>query len=245
METIKKIFFFHNPKAGGTSIQQILLNLGLRSYAPIIENNMVEHQELNGDYKAFKGYYCYMGHYGRDIFSVVNDNHLCMTSFRHPITRVLSLYNFFRFTVQLSEQKLSTEKYFAVRLAKTVDLKTFVSMNDPRVDVYIQNAHFRQLTNSGWSLCMTGSLMQAFDFIDQMAFYYVCEHPQESLNWFKKTMGMDISLFPRVNITSSQSEKIVDLKNIDDNTLAEIYSKNTFDLALHDYAVNHLLNKIS
>ena len=102
----QKIFFFHNPKAGGASLRRVFESHFLpEKRCPIIENNKVEHEELGGDYTRFRGYDLYAGHYGRDIFVTVNDGHSCVTNFRHPIARLLSLYNFFRFSVELTDER--------------------------------------------------------------------------------------------------------------------------------------------
>src|ERR1700730_11586263 len=101
-----KIFFFHNPKAGGTSLIRLLASrFPPEKHCPLIENTKVEHDGLSGDYGRFRGYDLYAGHYGRDIFSAVNDGHAWTTNFRHPVTRLISLYNFFRFIVNLPEEK--------------------------------------------------------------------------------------------------------------------------------------------
>jgi hypothetical protein len=95
---IDKIFFFHNLKAGGTSLRFIIESrFQAEKRCPLIELNKVDHDDLCGDYARFRGYDLYAGHYGQDIFAAVNDDHSCITNFRHPATRLISLYNFFRF----------------------------------------------------------------------------------------------------------------------------------------------------
>ena len=172
---IDKIFFFHNLKAGGTSLRLIIESrFEAEKRCPLIELNMVDHEYFCGDYARFRGYDLYAGHYGQDIFATVNDDHCCITNFRHPATRLISLYNFFRFKVDLPDQELRTERYYAVLLAKSVSFERFVSSDDPRVDVYVRNSHFRQLTNSCWSLETTNKADGVFRFIDRMPWYYVC-----------------------------------------------------------------------
>ena len=62
----------------------------------------MEHEQLGGNYTRFRGYDLYAGHYGRDIFVTVNDAHSCVTNFRHPVASLLFLYNYFRFSLELS-----------------------------------------------------------------------------------------------------------------------------------------------
>jgi hypothetical protein len=47
----------------------------------------------------------------------VNYGRWCVTSFRDPIQRLISLYNLFKFDVKLSEEELGTERFCAVALA--------------------------------------------------------------------------------------------------------------------------------
>jgi hypothetical protein len=148
-----KIFFFHNPKAGGASLRRVLEGrFPAERRCPVIENTKVEHDALAGEYAAFRGYYLYAGHHGHDIFAVVNDGHSCLTNFRHPASRLISLYNYFRLSGTLSDEELWTDGFYAVRLAKSVEFESFVLADDPRVEVYVRNSHFRQLANSCWSL---------------------------------------------------------------------------------------------
>ena len=48
--------------------------------------------------------------------------------------------------MNLPDEELRTQRYYAVLLAKSVSFEKFVSSYDPRVDVYVRNSHFRQLT---------------------------------------------------------------------------------------------------
>ena len=69
-----KIFFLHNPKAGGYSLRRVLESqFRPDKQCPIIENDKVGHERLNGEYARFRGYDYYAGHYGHDIFEVVNE----------------------------------------------------------------------------------------------------------------------------------------------------------------------------
>jgi hypothetical protein len=57
--------------------------------------------------------------------------------------RLVSLYNFFRFVVDLADEALLIERFYALRFAKSVSLKESMSSDDPRVEVYVRNWHFR------------------------------------------------------------------------------------------------------
>jgi hypothetical protein len=239
---IDKIFFFHNLKAGGTSLRLIIESrFQAEKRCPLIELNKVDHDDLCGDYGRFRGYDLYAGHYGQDIFAAVNDDHYCITNFRHPVTRLLSLYNFFRFKANLSDEELRTERYYAVLLAKSVSFERFVSADDPRVDVYVRNAHFRQLTNSCWSLETTNKLDGVFRLIDRMPWYYVCEYPDLSLVWMRRVFNWDVDQMPKENVTGDGDGQATKLSALDARTHRIIHMKSNLDFALYKYAVERFL----
>ena len=70
--------------------------------------------------------------------------------------------------MKLSEEELRTERFRAVALARSVSFEEFVSSDDPNVDVYVRNAHFRQLANSSWALETTKVFDDVRRFIDEM-----------------------------------------------------------------------------
>lgn len=239
----EKIFFFHNPKAGGTSLAHLIRRTcPSENWCPTIENDAVQHNALSGNYSQYRGYQVYAGHYGYDIFSAVNDNHKYTTNFRHPVARVLSLYNYFRFVVSLTEEELCNERFVAVRLSKNADFHEFVLSADPQVEVYIRNAHFRQLTNTCWSLDSTATLLDAHRFIDKMPCYFVCEYPELSNLWINRTFRWGQVRMSRENVTDDQAGNALHLSNLDEKTIEVILEKNQLDTAIYRFAVNRLLS---
>jgi hypothetical protein len=240
-----KIFFFHNPKAGGYSLRKVFEpHFRTEQQCPIIENDKVEHKLLRGEYAKFRGYDYYAGHYGHDIFQAVNEGHWCVTNFRNPMTRLISLYNFFKFKVKLSEEELRSERFRAVAFAKSASFQEFVSSADPNVEVYIRNAHFRQLANSCWALETTKQLDDVCRFVDAMPWYYVCEYPQMSIAWLRRALGLDLSHLPRENVTQAQSDQAADLATLDDRIRKVILAKNDLDFALYRYAVGRFVARV-
>jgi hypothetical protein len=235
----KKIFFFHNPKAGGTSIRHAIEeHYPDLNRAPLIENDIGDHARLAGQYAEFAGSEYYAGHYGRDVFDAVNDGHICITNFRHPVVRLLSLYNYFRYSVKLGADQLAEDRFYAVALARAVHFSDFLADNDPRVTVYTCNQHFRQLTNSPWSLSKNHDLHSAIKFIDQMRWYYVCEHPELSMLWFQLAIG--IPAISRRNVTGVAATSDM----LDGATVRLLIRRNALDMQLYEYAVNRLLKRI-
>jgi Sulfotransferase family len=240
-----KIFFFHNPKAGGYSLRRVFeRHFRSDKQCPIIENDKVEHERLRGEYAPFR-YDYYAGHYGHDIFNAVNEGHRCVTNFRNPLARLVSLYNFFRFKVKLSEEELRSEQFRAVAVAKSVSFEEFVSSNDPDIDVYVRNAHFRQLANSCWSLEATKEFDELCRFVDEMPWYYVCEYPEMSIAWFRRAFHWKLEQLPRENVTQAQGDQAADLSKLDDRTQKVIFMKNDLDFALYRYAVGRFVTRVT
>ena len=148
-----------------------------------------------------------------------------------------------RFKVKLSEEELRTERYYAVLLAKSVSFERFVSADDPRVDVYVRNSHFRQLTHSCWSLEITNKVDSVCRFIDRMPWYYVCEYPDLSLLWMRRVFNWDVDQMPRENVTGDGGGRATSLPTLEDRTHRIIRMKNNLDFALYRYAVNRFLTR--
>jgi hypothetical protein len=240
----EKIFFFHNPKAGGVSLRTVFESrFSTAKKCPIIENDKVGHERLRGEYASFRGYDYYAGHYGYDIFRSVNDGHGCVTNFRDPVGRVVSLYNYFKFNVSLSQEELATDRFRAVALAKSVSFEKFVSSDDPDIEVYLRNAHFRQLANSCWNLEPSKGLNDVCRFVDEMRWYYVCEYPRLSAVWLRRTFGREFCRIPRANVTQIKSNQPANLLPLDDRIRKLILAKNSLDFALYRYAVRRLVTR--
>jgi hypothetical protein len=241
-----KIFFFHNPKAGGTSIKTVLEGLfHRRERCPQIENDEIDHRNLKGKLKAYRGYSLYYGHYGYDVYEAVANGHLPLTNFRHPVDRLISTFNYFNYAVHLPAKVTRPDHFYHVRLARTISFDEFMSSSDPRVELYTRNGHFRQLTYSLWMPTLHKSLDEAIAFVDQMPWFYVCEHPELSTIWFRKVFNVPLTVIPRENQTPKVGDSQVSTANISERTRNLVLEKNQLDLALYEYAVNKLRHKLA
>jgi hypothetical protein len=211
--------------------------------SPMIVNDLADYSSLQGDYKRFRGYDLYAGHYGRDVVLAVNEGHACITNFRDPAARLVSLYNFFRFKVALSDDQLRMDRYYAVRLAKLETFSGFVSNPDPRVQVYTCNAHFRQLAYSCWSLELANSFGDVVRFIDRMPWYYVCEYADLSLRWLHRVFSLKLDEIPQENVTGDYGGLALKLSAIHNETYEVIRQNNHFDFAIYRYAVHQFLER--
>ncbi|MEO8779687.1 MAG: hypothetical protein ABI389_13570 [Rhodanobacter sp.] len=236
------LFFFHNPKAGGTSVARALESMFVDvERCPLIENSQRDHDRRHGDYAAFRGYRYYGGHYGHDIFSVVtNDSHCAVTNFRDPAERLLSLYNYYRLDVTIPKDPSEVDNYYAVMFAQQVDFHRFVSTEDPRIEIHTRNHHTRQLTNSGWvSECALG-LTYAVAMLKSMPWFYICERPELSMRWARQVFGHSFPVIPRENVTSREKNGRFAVTDIEPATRRIIYEKNVLDETLRARAVRRM-----
>lgn len=236
------IFFFHCPKTGGTALTSILRKMySDQEICPIIENNKPQHEIMSGNYRHYLNYKFYHGHYGKDIFCAVNHEHMAITSFRHPVSRIISLYNYFNsITIPEGEDE---KVYYAVKTAQSVPFEEFIALRSEEISVYTENQQYRMLTNSPWSMEYKGSVSEAYSLIDNMPWYYICEYYELSVLFAKQHFIQTLSEIPRLNMTpSGKREKRI--HEIDESTLRIIHDRNTEDMEIYRYSVVRLFDKI-
>jgi hypothetical protein len=239
----EQLFFFHNPKAGGTSVVGALGRLFLAERrCPRIEDDATEHVARNGCYEAFRGYDFYAGHYGSDIYRAIGGNLPTATNFRWPVDRVVSVYRYFRHVVELTDVQARDPRFRAVSLAKRLSLDDFVTCDDPGVVLHTYDHHFRQLTGSGWSPVYERDLAAACALIDQMVWFYVCEHPYESLAWADMAFDGRLARVQRLNVTRAEdaAEAVLSPK-----AYRQLVSQNQKDITVYQYALGRLLAEVA
>lgn len=242
-DVVERLFFFHNPKAGGTSLVQSLKGLfAAERQCPRIEDDATEHAGRAGRYDVFKDYDLYAGHYGRDIYRVVGEGMAAATNFRWPVDRVVSLYRYYRHAVEITQVQAQDPRWRAVALAKRLSLSDFVTCDDPAVVIHTYDHHFRQLTGSGWSPVYESDLASARALIDQMVWFYVCEHPYESLAWADMAFAGRLPGVSRLNVTGGRdmAEEALSAK-----AYRQLLSQNQNDIALYQYALGRLLAEVT
>ncbi len=233
---MKSCFFFHNPKAGGTSLRNALA-------AHFSPDAVCPTADLTPDvYRAQArpvepGYQLCVGHYGYDICRQVAGEHALITNFRHPAKRIVSLYKYFRYAVPNTPSVQSDPIYFAVRQAKSADFESFVLSTDPRITTYTHNHHFRQLANSGWSLNHSRTLDDVIDLIDQMTWFYMCEFPDLSVRWARKALDASDFKLPRDNVSSTSAAPSADVLQLSEAAYTRLLDMNQVDLAIYAHAL--------
>jgi hypothetical protein len=240
---VEQLFFFHNPKAGGTSVVGALSQLfAAKDRCPRIEDDATEHALRAGRYEAFRGYDFYAGHYGFDIYSAMGGRLPAATNFRWPVDRVVSVYRYFRHMVQLNDAQARDPRFRAVSMAKSLSLDDFVTCDDPAVVLHTYDHHFRQLTGSGWAPIYEQDISVARDLIDQMVWFYVCEHPYESLAWADGVFDGRVSSVQRLNVTRAENTAEAMLGP---RAYRQLLSQNQKDMALYQYALGRLLAEVT
>jgi hypothetical protein len=236
------LFFFHNPKAGGTSVNRALAAMfPVDARCPLIENTEREHEQRAGEYAAFRGYGYYGGHYGRDIFAQVAENHDATTNFRHPAARLHSLYDYYRLAVTVPPDAASRDALYPVIMAQTHDFRDFVAMDDPRVEIHTRNHHVRQLSMSAWDPASQGDLAAATELLDSMVWFYVCEQPEASQRWADAVFGGQCGPIGWENMTAGPQRSA---GAIDTGTMRVIADRNALDFALYEHAVGSLAQRV-
>ena len=231
------LFFFHTPKAAGTAIGSMLsARFAPLERSPLIENTERDHQRRAGDYTCFRGYRYYAGHYGYDIFIQVAEGHLPITNFREPIARLYSLYRYFRFVVNIPAGALSQDDFYPVLFAQRYDFQSFVSTDDPRIEVHTRDHQVRQLCGSAWSPDGPADLPQALRLLDQMPWFYVCAYPTLSQQWADAVFGEGFGPISRENITQGSHGRGPGMVQ-----RQHILEKNALDAALYREAERRLL----
>jgi hypothetical protein len=238
----ERLFFFHNPKAGGTSLVGALSRLfAAERRCPRIEDDATEHRQRAGRYEAFAGYDLYAGHYGFDIYDAVGEGIPAATNFRWPVDRVVSVYRYFRHVVQITDAQARDPRFRAVSLAKSLSLNDFVTCDDPAVVLHTYDHHFRQLTGSGWSPVYERDVAAARSLIDRMVWFYVCEHPYESLAWADTAFDGRLTRVERLNVTRAEDSGEAALSP---KALRQLLAQNQNDIAIYQHALGRLLTEV-
>lgn len=211
----EKIFFLHNPKAGGSSLRAMLSGLfeeGQRS--PVFGNSPNEYRNCRAELRNFSGFDFYAGHWGYEVYEALQDSHGLVTNFRDPVKRIYSLYRYWKYNVRLSDiSGLDERDFAAVRAAHDLSFSEFIRSDIQEISIYIENFHARQLYWDGWSAfeLNEGSLNTLKDRIERMDWFYIAESPDSSMFLFKKAFPQAVHLaIGEENRSAGISEKIPD-----------------------------------
>jgi hypothetical protein len=229
------ILFLHNPKAGGSSVAAALRQqFDPGDVSPYFDNSPAERRPA--DWPSYSRYRFVAGHFGYEVKQHF-PHHVLITNFRHPVRRVVSMYNYWRsYRLEWMPDAIRQADN-GPALAHQMSLSEFVRSRNPYLSLYIDNFHIRQLTGSGWvDRRWFGDLLLAKLRIRQMSWFYVCEKPHLSVTWLRSAFPeMRDASIPHENVTPSEAETALASSDI-----GELEERNTADLALYSFALKQL-----
>ena len=235
---MRPLFFLHNPKAGGSSVSHLFrAEYAAESIAPVIENSPQQYRNVAGHYSQFKGYRFYSGHYGYNVFKAVGDGHDLITNFRNPVSRIFSMYWYWRNSV--SEEffrSLPEEDAAFVNEARTRSFSEFIRSDNPNLRLYIDNAHYRQILDTWYINDAAGvfGFVKVLRRIARMKWFFISELPALSHLTLRQAFPrLHLAKVPLVNETrDKQSEDY-----LSDEDIIFLTKRNRRDFAIYIFAV--------
>jgi hypothetical protein len=233
---LEPLVFLHNPKAGGTSITDALRDCyAPREVAPTLES--APHERRAAAWRRAAGCRFVAGHFGHEVAARHFSGHGLITNFRHPVARIVSLYDFWRRIVDPGLFRLS--RLSGPAHARRLSFAEFVRSESPFLSLYIADFHTRQIIESGWTLRTidAGGMALAKERTAAMRWFYVCELEQQSLAWLGETFpvvaaGRGIG---RINVNASRERTVPSAADV-----TVIEERNRHDLELYEFAVARL-----
>lgn len=234
------LFFFHCPKAAGTSLRSQFTPLfPPEEHSPDIEHDVFLHEQNKPRLGEFRGYKFYFGHFGRDVHDAVRVKHVPMTNFRSPADRIFSLFLFFRRN-ETDDALLTLPNLYPLLVAKKGGLRDFILSDDPRITVYTRNHHARQLSHSGWELDAPEARERATEILERMPWFYVFERQSESIAWAQEAIGVTLKANVHLNSASEREREDDALRAEFEPLRARVLEANALDLELYEKAIARL-----
>lgn len=229
---MEPLVFLHNPKAGGTSITDALRRCyAPREIAPTLES--APHGRRPGAWRRLSHCRFVAGHFGHEVATRHFPRHALITNFRHPVARIVSLYDFWRRVPDRGVFRLSSRSGPAQ--ARRLTFAEFVRSDNSFLGLYIADFHTRQLVESGWTRRSIdgGAMALARERTAAMRWFYVCEMEQQSLAWLREAFpcmaaGCGIG---RTNANDSRERTVPSAADV-----AVIEERNRHDLELYQFA---------
>lgn len=232
----RKFFFLHNPKAGGVSIRSMLRSVSEGgTVAPQFMNAPEDYRSNREKINTLRGYDLYFGHYGYEVYQIVNEGHTLVTNFRDPAWRIHSMYRYWRHNVLETDlDQLIDKDAYVVRLAKEISFSEFIRTNDEDLLCYISNFHFRQIYMSGWlhHHYTNTSESMVYRRIKDMPWFFIAETPEASMSLFRLAFPVVRNIDMPIENVSLGNRDAISQKDIE-----YLMSLNRFDYAIHAYAM--------
>lgn len=130
------VAFVHIPKTGGTSFHKLLSDM----FAPSEIHPERLNKFLEIDPEALKNFRLFSAHMDARSLSVLPDPKYKVTLLREPKERILSLYYFWK---SHSWETIELNNLHGPRIAKSLDLLSFLKKRDEAIPINIENAQAR------------------------------------------------------------------------------------------------------
>ncbi|MFM8734119.1 MAG: hypothetical protein ACKOC8_02855 [Pirellulales bacterium] len=237
---MEPIVFLHSPKAGGTSITDALRRCyTAQEIAPTLESS--PHDRRPAAWRRWSHCRFVAGHFGHEVARRHFSGHALITNFRHPVARIVSLYDFWRSVAEPFKFRLSSRSGPAQ--ARRLTFAEFVRSDSPFLALYLADFHARQIVESGWTprAIDAGAMRLAKERTAAMRWFYVCEHEQLSLAWLREAFPAVVagSGIGRSNVNASRERTIPSAADE-----AVILERNRHDLELYDFATATLRARV-
>ncbi len=241
---IGRIAFLHNAKTAGTTIIACLSNAFPASQSGLFFDNS-PHERAPEKWSEFANCRLIAGHFGWEVVDALGGDFNVLTSFRHPVPRIISLYEYWR--IMVSDKAVEAFAFEnGPSYAKRMTFSEFVRSRSPFLSLYIEDCHARQLLRSPWLPRRVNwlDLARIKRRISEMRWFYVCEQPAMSAAWFRRTFpSIDaIGLNERRNATGGDP-LLQTIPSADD--IAIILRRNRADLAIYRHALAVLARQMN
>ena len=231
----RKIFFLHNPKAGGSTIRKLISDSSPgRKICPNFSNspNSDDYRDDNIDY--YSTFDLFFGHWGYNIISKIDNNGIIISNFREPANRIYSLYRYWKYNVNLNDlNDLNENDYMCVKFSKIYNFSDFIRLDNKELNLYIKNFHSRQLYCCGWeNLDLNDHALDVIKYrIKKMPWFWMTENPEYSMLLFRKAFPQfQHASLGHENVSSGPYAKILD------KDLNYLKSLNYWDYQVYAYA---------
>ncbi|KFI23334.1 sulfotransferase family 2 domain-containing protein [Nitrosococcus oceani] len=223
-----RLIYLHVPKTGGTTLRHLIAkNYPMKSMlhvngGRVLRNPAVLYKEGELPKSVITGHYD-MGHL---LYRALEGPFFHLTLLRHPVSRVLSSYNYFL--------RKSDHRHHQKAVARS--FREFIQSVDI---VDLSNGQTKRLAGGmGVKIDQPSSLGdEALEIAkDNLAHRFTCfglqDRYAELLLMMRQLLGWPDIFYRRRNV----SEKRVKKEDMDQETLACIQERNYYDLALYDFA---------
>jgi Sulfotransferase family len=233
------IFFMHVPKCAGKSIHVLLSQkVSARDICP-----QPPHGVWTWRADEVRGYALYSGHFFYDFIREIDPNGTKLTILRHPLSRVVSTYDFWR-SYHWEYIRESLPEVNGPAVAKAGTFGDFLESGSDFVQTYIYNTAARQLLGSKFAtiwpddealIAQSREVLRGFDWVG------VTEAFEPSMRSLSQLLGLrPPRTQPREGLTyDAQTDPNRELVEKTQPTEAErrrILEGNRVDLALYEEA---------